>query len=455
MKRSLFMKRNKTLLFIFAAVVALAACNKEDNLKIVTPVGLGGESFEHTAIDQWILDSLTATYNVDVKYRWDPFELQLDKTLTPPDESKIIPALTALKRVWIEPYNAELGSDVFMKKYTPKQFKLVGSAMYDVDGTVTLGQAEGGNNITLFDINQNFFPDEMQSIMFMIHAVHHEFAHILHQNVIYPTEFIGLSQKAGFMGYTVTWFNISEREAYDNGYITPYAASGVVDDFAETVSVMMMLGKDRFEEVVNLVSPAAQVVFRSKEQIIVNYFKEVWGIDFYSLQRRVNAALNQLAPPPTIEQAYGFGNTFATASVDFNNQSLLPQRASFTLMMQDAAAQVAAIPQFGLTLDSFALVSTAANKMTLRMFIGQNGTAYAADFNYSETISGGAHDYTYIDANDNGVVIKDAVQTVLDYFSNNQFKVTWYTDPSQSIFARAKFTTVAASTDYFLALLLP
>ena len=449
------MKQNKTTFFILAFVLALASCSKKDDLKIITPVGLGGDTFEHTAIDQWIFDSLTTTYNVDVKYRWDPWELQLDKTLTPPDESKIIPALSALKRVWLEPYNAELGSDVFMKKYTPKQFKLVGSASYDVDGTVTLGQAEGGNNITLFDINQHFFPDEMQSIMFMIHAVHHEFAHILHQNVIYPTEFIGLSQKAGFIGYTVTWFNISEREAYENGYITPYAASGVVDDFAETVSVMMMLGRDKFEEVVNLVNPEAQSVLRSKEQIIVSYFKEVWGIDFYSLQNRVNVALNQLAPAPTIEEAYGFEKTFATASVDINNQSMLPQRATFNIMVQDAADQVAAIPQFGLTLDSFALVSTAANAMTLRMFIGQNGNVFFADFNYSETVSAGAHDYTYVDANENGDVIKDAVQPVLDYFSNNQFKVSWYTDPSESIFPRAKFTTVASPTDYFLALLLP
>lgn len=449
------MKPNKTILFLAAVVIALSSCKKEDKLNIEPPVGLGGDQFQPTVIDQWLYDSLTLPYNINVKYRWDPWELQLDKTLTPPDESKIIPALSSLIKVWIEPYNAETGSPAFMKKYTPKEFKLIGSAQYDVDATVTLGQAEGGNNITLFDINQNFLRDPMNSLMFMIHAAHHEFAHILHQNVIYPTEFIGVSQKAGFIGYTVTWFNISERQAYENGYITPYAASGVVDDFAESVSVMLMLGKQRYEEVIGSVNEQAQAVFRTKEQIIVNYFKEVWGIDFYSLQARVNNALNALAPSPAIENAYGFEKTYTTASVDFNNQSMLPQRATFNLMMQDAAAQVAAIPQFGLTLDSFAVISTAADAMTLRMYIGQQGNVFFADFHYSETVSGGAHDYTYVDANENGDVIKDAVQTVLDYFSNNQFRISWYKNPTESIYPRAKFTTVASSSDYFLALLLP
>ena len=81
-------------------------------------------------------DSLTVPYNIAVKYRWDPWELSLDKTLTPPDEAKIIPAMSAIKRVWIDPYNAETGSDLFIKKYSPKQFKLVGSVEYNYNGTV-------------------------------------------------------------------------------------------------------------------------------------------------------------------------------------------------------------------------------------------------------------------------------------------------------------------------------
>jgi hypothetical protein len=289
----------------------------------------------------------------------------------------------------------------------------------------------------------------------MIHTSHHEFAHILHQNVLYPTEFKNLSGAAGFTGYTATWFNISEEEAHENGYVTAYAMASADEDFVETISIMLVLGKKKYDELVSTASDAAEAVFRSKEQFVVTYFKEIWGIDFYSLQTRVNNALNSMVPPPTITEAYGFGKEFSTASVDFNNLVLLPQRASFTLMMQAAADEVAAIPQFGLTLDSFAVVLPSEGNMILRMYISQDGNTFFADFRYTETVNNDVHDYTFVDANENGDIIESAVQPVLDYFSNNQFTVSWYTDPSVSIFPRAKFTTQVSSTDYFIALLLP
>ena len=85
----------------------------------------------------------------------------------------------------------------------------------------------------------------------MIHAAHHEFAHILHQNILYPPEFKTVYQRFGLDGYSATWFNVSSQEALSNGYITPYASSGDIDDFAEMVSNMLMLGKQRFDELVN------------------------------------------------------------------------------------------------------------------------------------------------------------------------------------------------------------
>ncbi len=112
--------------------------------------------------------------------------------------------MSAIKRVWIDPYNEETGSDLFIKKYSPKQFKLVGSVEYNYNGTVVLGQAEGGNNIIFFDINQNFDQDPVSSVKRMIQTSHHEFAHVLHQNVLYPQEFKGISSRLGMVGYTAT-----------------------------------------------------------------------------------------------------------------------------------------------------------------------------------------------------------------------------------------------------------
>lgn len=444
----------KKILFVSLAAIS-AACNKEDDLVIRTPVGLGGDTFVPTALDQWLFDSLTVPYNIAVKYRWDPWELSLDKTLTPPDEAKIIPAMSAIKRVWIDPYNAQTGSDLFIKKYSPKQFKLVGSVEYNFNGTVLLGQAEGGNNIAFFDINQNFDKDPQRSIMRMIQTSHHEFAHILNQNVIYSPDFKGLSDRAGFDGYTATWFNVTNEEALENGYITPYSMASSDEDFVEMVANMLMLGKPRYDELVNSTSDDVQAVFRSKEQYVVNYFKEVWDIDFYSLQTKVGAALNALSPVPAIEDEYGIGKTYTVASVDFNNLKLLPQRASFTIMMQNAASAVAAIPGYGLALDSFAILQPSPTQMALRMYTHQGETVFLVDFNYTQTITGGVYDYTYVGTNANGDIIKDAVQPVLDYFSNNTFTISWFANPSVSLFPRIRFTTGVSSNDYFNALLIP
>src|SRR4051812_21887744 len=83
-------------------VAVLASCSKKDeNLDRPLPLGIGGDTWKKGPIDQWLLDSMTLPYNIEIKYRWDPWELHLDKTMVPPDESKVIPAVSAMKQIWI------------------------------------------------------------------------------------------------------------------------------------------------------------------------------------------------------------------------------------------------------------------------------------------------------------------------------------------------------------------
>jgi substrate import-associated zinc metallohydrolase lipoprotein len=105
----------------------------------------------------------------------------------PPEESKVIPAMSIVKQIWIEPYNAETGSETFIKKYAPKHFVLVGSPQYEFNGEI-LATAEGGNKIVMFVINR-FDKNNIVELRRMLHTIQHEFAHILHQNILYPQEF--------------------------------------------------------------------------------------------------------------------------------------------------------------------------------------------------------------------------------------------------------------------------
>lgn len=290
------MKRFKIVLFLFA-LVALASCDKEDDLVVDDISGLGGDVWAEGPIDKWINDSLTTPYNITAKYKWDQSELPLNRSLVPPREDKIIPVLSSIRRAWINPYIAEAG-DVFFKKYAPKFFALVGSASYNPDGTIVLGTAEGGRKVLLYVLNDfrikgmaGFTPSDSLNIKRMFNTIHHEFAHILHQNVMYPEDYKRIS--VGL--YTANWNNVSTPEARATGFITPYSMSSPDEDFVEMIATMLVEGKAGFDKIINSIAdPAARSILRQKEAMVVAYFKQVWNVDFYRLQTRTRASIETM-----------------------------------------------------------------------------------------------------------------------------------------------------------------
>jgi substrate import-associated zinc metallohydrolase lipoprotein len=300
------MKIIKTF-FILLTVATLGACSKDDKLDNIEDIpGLGGDTWAATPLDTWLRTNMVKPYNIEVKYKWDQFEFELDKTLVPPDEAMVQPAIAAIQKVWIDTYVAEAG-DVFFKRYSPKFLILCGSASWNVDnGTITLGTAEGGRKVVLYSINDfrtktspGYKLSDSIVIKQIFHVIEHEFGHILHQNILYPPAFKQISTGH----YTANWNNISDEEAHSTGYISAYAMSGYDDDFVETVSLMLTDGGAAFENLVNSIPPgtvngvsqaAAQSALRQKEAMVVGYFKSAWNIDFYKLQTRTRTAVEQL-----------------------------------------------------------------------------------------------------------------------------------------------------------------
>lgn len=300
------MKQFKPLLFLILVLACLASCRKEDKLTdadVDSIPGLGGDVWAKGPIDKWIYDTLTLPYNIAVKYKWDQSELELDKTLVPPKEEQVIPVLRAIKQGWINPYISEAG-DIFFRKYCPKFFNLVGSGSYNLDGSVTLGTAEGGRKVVLYQTNYfrakgmaGYVPSDSNLIKQMFHVIHHEFGHILHQNIYYPSDF----KKIAPALYTSDWINYTDEEANSNGFITAYSMSGPDDDFVEMISIMLTEGRAGFDNIVNSIPPGTSTLgttqadarkrLRDKEAIVVSYFKQAWNIDFYSLQTRTRAAI--------------------------------------------------------------------------------------------------------------------------------------------------------------------
>ncbi|QMU30970.1 zinc-binding metallopeptidase [Adhaeribacter radiodurans] len=292
-------KKYFKLFLLFFALSFLSACSEEDDPDTVL-TDLGGETWTKGPLDNWLLENFVTPYNIEVKYRFDRYELALDKTLVPPQEDKIIPALETIKKTWIAPYEQVAGPN-FIKRLSPKQFVLVGSPEYNTDGTITLGTAEGGRKIVLYQIN-SFDKANKAQLKLTLRIIHHEFGHILHQTIQYPPEFKSITPI-----YTANWFDYPLADARSRGFITEYARNIPDDDFVEMIAIMMIEGRTNFDAIINNIkmpdpsdptktisNTRAQAALRQKEQIIVRYFKEAWNIDFYTLQTSAQTAINSL-----------------------------------------------------------------------------------------------------------------------------------------------------------------
>ncbi len=272
------MKKTKFLLLLIPLYITIS-CSKEEDLSAIVE-GLGGEKFNKLPIDDWLFQNFTKPFNIDVKYRWDPFEVPLDRTLVPPLVSKVQPTMEAVKKIWIDPYIKVAGED-FIKRFCPKQYVLVGSANWNTDGTIVLGTAEGGRKVILYQIN-NFDKKNVPVVKEMLHTIHHEFAHILHQNILYPIAYKQITPGT----YTSNWYNISEEEALNFGYVTSYSMLNPDEDFVEMVATLLVDGQAVFNARLATLktNPGAKDALIKKQQMVIDYFLKTYNINFKTLQ---------------------------------------------------------------------------------------------------------------------------------------------------------------------------
>jgi substrate import-associated zinc metallohydrolase lipoprotein len=88
-------------------------------------------------------------YNINVQYKWNQNLVDNNRFLAPPLQSKVQPALEIVQKIWLDSYKA-IAAD-FVKTIAPREFVLVGGINLNTTGTITLGLAEGGQRITLFE----------------------------------------------------------------------------------------------------------------------------------------------------------------------------------------------------------------------------------------------------------------------------------------------------------------
>ena len=190
---------------------------------------------QRDSLDLWLQKNYTSPYNIDFKYKMEDIESDYQYTLTPADSAKSAKLAIIIKYLWLDSYTEVLGPD-FVKHNVPRVIHLIGSPAYNSNGTVVLGTAEGGLKVTLYQVNS--LTDAMlesyaSMTEYYFHTMHHEFTHILNQKKPYDTSYNKITESGYVSG---NWYQVQDSVAHGKGFVTPYAMSEGLEDFAEMLS---------------------------------------------------------------------------------------------------------------------------------------------------------------------------------------------------------------------------
>lgn len=264
---------------VFTASVLLTACSKEDSLRSESIFDTTEKP--KTELDKWIDAKYTKQYNIAATYLWNEAMGKPDKTLFPPKVENVKPALQVIKKIWIDSYT-EIGGVNFVKKLAPRQLHLVGSYNLNHNGTIVLGDAGGGARITLYNTDYVDYKN-LASVQEFVHTIQHEYIHILNQTKPYDIgAWNSVAKENG--GYTSSWYNETDEDSNELGFVTPYARFNMDEDFAETAAfVLLHTKKELASFVANLPEPGKSVIVR-KLAMVEKYFKDQFKMDFYALR---------------------------------------------------------------------------------------------------------------------------------------------------------------------------
>ena len=225
------MKRNILLAAIVIAcgTMVLTACNDDKG---------GGDSiFPTTAVkrntfDQWLYKNYTMPYNIEFQYRLKTEETDKAYNFVPADSAKTAKLAIITKYMWFDAYAETVGLD-FVKENVPRIIVAVGIPGYTRYRTEVVGSAEGGYKVTLSKVNaltDDLLKDYGSMTGFYFHTMHHEFMHILNQKKPYDESFDDISRADYVSG---NWTSVPEKQAYSQGFVSPYSMENPAEDIAE------------------------------------------------------------------------------------------------------------------------------------------------------------------------------------------------------------------------------
>ena len=282
------MKHNIYMLML-ALVMGLGfvACSDNDpDGPTIFPV----TSPERDQLDMWLQKNYTSPYNIDFKYKMEDIESDYQYTLTPADSAKSAKLAIIIKYLWLDSYAEALGPD-FVKHNVPRVIHLIGSPAYNSNGTIVLGTAEGGLKVTLYQVNS--LTDAMlesyaSMTEYYFHTMHHEFTHILNQKKPYDTSYNKITESGYVSG---NWYQVQDSVAHGKGFVTPYAMSEGLEDFAEMLSTYITYTPEQWQAILDdaqkVGGDEAVAALNQKLNIVRNYMLDSWDVDIDVLRAAI------------------------------------------------------------------------------------------------------------------------------------------------------------------------
>lgn len=202
-------------------------------------------------LDAFVRDNFLKPYNMRYLYRMEDIGSDMDYNLVPCSYEQSLNLAVLCKYLWYDVYNEKVG-DIFLKKYSPRIIHVIGSPAYNpTNHTETLGTAEGGLKITLYNAENLSINDIDYMNEYFFKTMHHEFSHILNQNVNRPTDFDLISNGKY---NTSSWSDTPDSVALGQGFVSPYASSQAREDWVEVIANYIVKDYKTWDNMLNTAS---------------------------------------------------------------------------------------------------------------------------------------------------------------------------------------------------------
>lgn len=452
---------NKLTLLLIA--LAIFSCKKKENLD-VDLTQFNTDNYVKGDIDKWLITNLEQPYNISTVYRFERNLTDVNRDLSPVELNKVQPMMNAVLTSFLQPFE-KIASKAFIKKYTPKQFVLYGSPSYNTNGSITLGSADAGRTVILYELNSLNFASA-NDVKRKIRTIHHEFTHILNQNIVIPPAFEQVSKA----DYTADWTGAANTDAVakELGFISRYSRSSFGEDFAEMVAFLLVEGQVYFENYLATTNTTAAAKLREKEKLVYGYYKDYYNIDFKALQNEVQRVLKTnygATDPADITQTFPImlkNNRINTLLYDpaASHYTTYGFSTAFNTLFNNYKAMIVA-PR---VLQNFQFIFTSASTMTFRIVYVSGTSTLSADYNFSYTVNSTTGEVIFSKVIPEGVgtnytngqnpATLPAFETyMLPYLTNRTFIASWLptgitaTNPLYRTFAG--FSVSGSPTNYF------